>query len=89
MIGRYADRDGITGCMPNGFAPDVEVADAPLDGYQLGDPNETMLKAALTLAGYPYEPELKSVKKKPAPAIEGPAYPKRESFGVFLHQKTI
>jgi hypothetical protein len=50
---------------------------------------ETMLKAALTLAGYPYEPELKSVKKKPAPEIEGPAYPKRESFGVFLHQKTI
>ena len=89
MIGRYADRDGYTGCMPNGFAPDVEVADAPLDGYQLGDPNETMLKAALTLAGYPYEPELKSVKKKPAPEIEGPAYPKRESFGVFLHQKTI
>ncbi len=89
MIGRYADRDGNTGCMPNGFAPDVEVADAPLDGYQLGDPNETMLKAALTLAGYPYEPELKSVKKKPATPIEGPASPKRESFGVFLHQKTI
>ena len=88
MIGRYADRDGITGCMPNGFAPDVEVADAPLDGYQLGDPNETMLKVALTLAGYEYEPELKSVKKKPA-AIQGPASPKRESFGVFLRQETI
>ena len=84
MIGRYADKDGNTGCMPDGFAPDVEVADAPLDGYQLGDPNETMLKTALTLAGYEYPAELKSIKKKPA-AICGPASPKRESFGVFLH----
>ena len=85
MIGRYADKDGNTPCMPDGFTPDVEVSDAPLDGYQLGDPNETMLKAALTLAGYEYPAELKSIKKKPA-TIEGPASPKRESYGAFLRQ---
>ena len=85
MIGRYADRDGNTPCMPDGFIPDIEVYDNPLDGYQLGDPNETMLKTVLTLAGYEYPAEPASVKKKPA-TIKGPASPKRETFGVFLRQ---
>ena len=85
MIGRYADRDGNTPCMPDGFIPDIEVYDNPLDGYQLGDPNETMLKTVLTLAGYEYPAEPASLKKKPA-TIKGPASPKRETFGVFLRQ---
>lgn len=89
MIGRYADRDGETPCMPNGFTPDYPVADNPLDGYQLGDPNETMLKAALTLAGYPYaEPTVAKATTKPV-ALEQPAMPERESFGVFLRQNPI
>ena len=89
MIGRYADRDGNTGCMPDGFTPDHEVRDNPLDGHQLGDPEETMLKAALTLAGYEYPAAPTSVKKKPATLIGGPASPKRETFGVFLRQESI
>ena len=87
MIGRYADRDGNTPCMPDGFTPDHEVADAPLDGHQLGDPEETMLKAALTLAGYPFtaaESHAAPSKTKPI-LIEGPALPESETFGVFLH----
>ena len=91
MIGRYADKNGDTPCMPNGFTPDHYVEDNPLDGHQLGDPDETMLKAALTLAGYPYPaPAAKpaEAKKKPA-AIKGPASPKRETFGVFLHRQSI
>lgn len=51
MIGRFADKYGKTGCMPNGFKPDHEVDDNPQDGYQLGDPKETMLAAALKLIG--------------------------------------
>ena len=91
MIGRYADKNGETPCMPDGFTPDHYVEDNPMDGHQLGDPNETMLKAALTLAGYPYAAtatEPAAAKKKPA-AIKGPASPKRETFGVFLHRQSI
>ena len=94
MIGRYADKNGETGSMPNGFTPDVPVADNPMDGYQLGDPQETMLKAALTLAGYKYPAAPAAVssapeaKKKPA-AFGGPASIERETFGVFLRQKPI
>lgn len=47
MISRYADKDYKTPCMPDGFAPDIEVKDNPLDHYELGDVNETMLSAAL------------------------------------------
>ena len=89
MIGRYADRDGNTGCMPDGFEPDHYVADNPFDGCQLGDPEETMLKTALTLAGYEYPAKALPIKKKPAAVYGGPASPKREAFGVFLRQEPI
>lgn len=55
MVSRYADKDGITGCMPDGYIPDIEVEDNPIDGCQLGDPEESMLKVALTQAGYQYQ----------------------------------
>ena len=48
MVSRYANRDGNTPCMPNGFEPNISVADNPLDGHQLGDPEETMLAAVLS-----------------------------------------
>ena len=51
MYSRYADRDGVTRCMPDGLVPDYVVRDNPSDGHQLGDPQETMLAAALALAG--------------------------------------
>ena len=52
MYSRYADKDGNTPCMPDGFIPDISVQDYPFDGYQLGDPEETMLCVALSRAGY-------------------------------------
>jgi C-terminal processing protease CtpA/Prc len=52
MYSRFADKNGETRCMPNGLTPDVEVDDDPLDLFQLGDPQETMLAATLKLAGY-------------------------------------
>lgn len=52
MIGRFADKNGVTLCMPSGLVPDIEVADDPLDGFQFGDPSEKMLGAALSRAGY-------------------------------------
>ena len=52
MYSRFADKNGETRCMPDGLVPDIEVADDPLDGYDRGDPKETMLSSALKLCGY-------------------------------------
>ncbi len=54
MIGSYSDKDGNNPCRPDGLTPDTAVSDAPFDGFQLGDENETMLKAALSAAGKSY-----------------------------------
>ena len=49
MYARYADCNGVTISMPDGIAPDVEADDDPLDGFDLGNPRETMLSVALGL----------------------------------------
>lgn len=74
MSSRYADCNGNTPCMPNGFAPDYELEDNPLDGRAIGDPQETLLHQALTLAGYDF-PQTASLSSAPAllgPSIEMP-----------------
>ena len=50
MYSRYADKDGVTLCMPDGLTPDVSVKDNPMEGAPLGDPAETMLAAVLAHA---------------------------------------
>ena len=52
MYSRFADKNGVTLCMPDGLAPDVAAEDNPLDGYALGDPSESMLSAALAACGH-------------------------------------
>lgn len=47
MVGRYADKNGNTPCMPDGFKPDYVVEDRPVEPYQLGDEREAMLAAVL------------------------------------------
>lgn len=49
MYARFADKDGNTPCMPDGFAPEVEARDDPEDETPLGDPEEKMLKVVLGL----------------------------------------
>ena len=56
MITTYADCDNKNLARPVGIDPDVEAKDSPMDGYPLGDENETMLKAALMAAGKSYTP---------------------------------
>lgn len=51
MINMYADKDGNNPCMPGGLEPGVEVADAYMESYPLGDEREAMLNAALHRAG--------------------------------------
>lgn len=54
MISKFADRDGNNASIPDGIPVDVQVKDNPFDGCQLGDENETMLRAALQAAGKTY-----------------------------------
>ena len=65
MYSRYADCNGVTLSMPDGIAPDYEVDDDPLDGYSLGDPQETMLAFALGLI----EGRTRSAEQAAAPAL--------------------
>ncbi len=64
MIGSYSDKDGNNPCRPDGLTPDISVSDAPFDGFQIGDENETMLKAALSAAGKSYA-ETRSLSRTP------------------------
>jgi len=86
MIGRYADKDGNTPCMPDGFTPDYVVEDNPVEPYQLGDEREAMLAAVLArLRGSEATPQGAAAAARaagaPAPALgaeiprdRGPAY---------------
>lgn len=65
MYARYADCHGLTLSMPDGIDPDVKADDNPLDGFDLGDPRETMLAAALGLI----EGRTRSSDPAPAPSL--------------------
>ena len=68
MIGRFADKNGETRCMPNGLTPDVEAVDDAQDGCQLGDPEETMLAEVLKLCGY--QTKARSARRPAAPEMD-------------------
>ena len=51
MISRYADKNGDTPCMPDGFVPDIEARDYYNQPYPLGDERENLLRIALERAG--------------------------------------
>lgn len=51
MIGSYADKNGENPCQPDGLTPDVAAEDIPEYGFQWGDEQDPMLKAALIRAG--------------------------------------
>lgn len=82
MIGRYADKDGNTPCMPDGFKPDYVVEDRPVEPFQLGNENEAMLAAVLSyLRSSDTTPHGARAAGVPAPALgpeiardRGPAY---------------
>ena len=54
MVSKFADKYGNNRAMPDGIPVDIEVQDNALDGFQFGDENETMLRAALSAAGKVY-----------------------------------
>ena len=69
MISKFADCNGHNASIPDGIPVDVQVDDNPFDGCQLGDENETMLRAALQAAGKVY-PQAASVTRSYSKNIE-------------------
>lgn len=49
IASRYADCNGVTLSMPSGIPADYEAYDDLHDGYELGDPSESMLATVLSL----------------------------------------
>lgn len=62
MISKFADCNGRNDSIPDGIPVDIQADDDPFDGCQLGDENETMLRAALQAAGKVY-PQAASVTR--------------------------
>ena len=94
MYSRFADKDGVTRCMPDGLKPDVEAEDAIWDEnkvcYPLGDPNEVMLKKVLELCGYTAKaPAARKAASSQLTVRRIPGIdPFRPEFGmrIFLHE---
>ena len=82
MYSRFADKNGETRCMPDGLAPDYEVEDDPLDGFELGDPRETMLARTLSLCGYKATATTARPSARPAARKKVDAEPLRPNYGM-------
>lgn len=83
IASRYADRDGVTLSMPSGIPADIQADDDPLDGYDLGDPGETLLATVLQqISGT--SSQIRRRSASPAPAREPIPY-HRPGFGVLLY----
>ena len=81
ITSRYADCNGVTLSMPDGISPDYEVLDNPLDATPLGDSEEKMLAATLSIAtGGPAPAAVKSVS---AQIVPEPVH--RPGFGLLIH----
>ena len=85
MYSRFADKDGVTRCMPDGLTPDVAVQDRPDEGIQLGDPDEKMLARTLSLCGYNTAVPHATSRSVPASVQEKvDAEPFRPGFGMMI-----
>lgn len=84
MASRYADKNGQTGCMPDGYRPDIEATDKPYDGYQLGDPEESMLKVALTQVGYKFASTRTSQEQISMKSVGKSEQVRKKTFGMLV-----
>lgn len=69
MVSKFADCNGRNDSIPDGIPVDIQADDDPFDGCQLGDENETMLRAALQAAGKVY-PKAASVTRSYSKGME-------------------
>ena len=82
IASRYADCNGITRSMPSGIPADYPATDDHRDGFDLGDPSESMLSVVLDLAAG------KSVNAAPALTKAPRRQPlpfHKPGFGVLLY----
>ena len=82
MYSRFADKNGVTRCMPDGLAPDYAMEDDPLDGFELGDPRETMLAETLSLCGYKATATSARRTARPVALEKVDTEPLRPNFGM-------
>ena len=80
MVSMFADKNGKNAAQPDGIPVNLKASDNVLDGYDLGDENETMLKVALKAAGKTYtgtRAAVQGIDMDPVPArMVKPAKPK-------------
>ncbi len=80
IASRYSDCNGVTLSMPSGIPADYAVKDNPRDGFQLGDPSETMLAQVLALSsGQQTKAPAAGPALHPAPPV------RRAGFGTLLY----
>jgi hypothetical protein len=80
IASRYSDCNGITLSMPDGIPVDYEAYDNPSDGFELGDPAESMLSVALgQIDGNPVAVTTKSDAERMVVPFEKPG------SGALLH----
>ena len=93
MIGRYADKNGNTLCMPDGIETDTMAEDNPMDGRKLGDPEESMLGIALAHAGYIPTATMGLSRCEPGLSIGAPLpfseQPRRPGFGMRIVRPNV
>lgn len=82
MISRYADKNGDTPCMPDGFTPGTKAVDTPEDGIALGDPAERLLNIALVKAGYT-GPSTREASRAGRPLRRCENQPERQTYRLF------
>lgn len=86
MVATYADKDGNNLARPVGIVPDIEENDTPWDGFNIGDENETMLKAALQTAGKKYALKATTRSLDMTPRIELKMMHNKFKFGKRIKQ---
>ena len=84
---KFTDRDGNNAGEPDGFPADVTATDNPADGFQLGDPQESMLATVLSDMGVASKAPTKA-------AIEGfpveiPQVLLPTGFGVYITEPLL
>ncbi len=82
IASRYADCNGITRSMPSGIPADYPADDDPRDGFDLGDPSESMLSVVLGLASGKPVTAAPAHTKAPLPQ---PLPFHKPGFGVLLY----
>ena len=80
IASRYTDCKGETRSMPSGIPVQYEAYDEPLDGFELGNPSESMLSVVLgNIGGEVFAKPVKSTRERAEVPFEKPG------DGVLLH----